>query len=214
MPQGRKEVDEPADLPIATTIWTGWDSGHGASDAPLVELLGTALGSAGWSFFELLALAGRGFRPPRLLTVSAGGGASVDVTAASDGALRRSWSVEYVQIAETAPVSVPPFAIYLLGVNPPEDVSDAELQIFNDFYTHVHLNEVAERRHALRAERFEQVRVIAPPVKGAPRFLASYEVDEAGASQRRHVGPPYSAGPDVWQRHTTPWRLWYRRISG
>jgi hypothetical protein len=121
--------------------------------------------------------------------------------------------VEYAQIAETAPVGLPPYAIYLLGVNPPDGATDAELDVFNDFYTKVHLWEVAERRHALRAARYERAQVIIPPAKGAPRFLAVYEVDEAGASQRRHVGPPYSAGPEVWQRHTTPWRLWYRTIT-
>jgi hypothetical protein len=108
---------------------------------------------------------------------------------------------------------VAPHAIYLLGVNPPEDATDEELEVFNDFYTNVHLPEVAERRHALRAVRYELVRAVKPPYQGAPRFLAVYEVDEAGASNRRHVGPPYSTGPDVWQRHKTPWRLWYRRLA-
>jgi len=85
--------------------------------------------------------------------------------------------------------------------------------VFNDFYTNVHLVEVAERRHALRAVRFELVDEIKAPYLGAPKFLATYEVDETSASQRRHVGPPYSTGPVAWQRHTTPWRLWYRRLG-
>ena len=98
-------------------------------------------------------------------------------------------------------------------MNPPADLSAKELVAFNDFYTNVHLVEVAERRHALRAVRFELVEEVKAPYLGAPQFLATYEVDEKSASQRRHVGPPYSAGPDVWQRHTTPWRLWYRRLG-
>lgn len=106
-----------------------------------------------------------------------------------------------------------PYAIYLLGVNPPTDVTDEELIVFNDFYTNVHLVEVAERRHALRAVRYELVEAIKAPYLGAPRFLAAYEVDETSASQRRHVGPPYSKGPAVWQGHSTPWRLWYRRLG-
>jgi hypothetical protein len=61
--------------------------------------------------------------------------------------------------------------------------------------------------------RYELTNAIKPPYQGAPRFLAAYEVDEDGASHRRHVGPPYSSGPEVWQRHTTPWRLWYRVLS-
>ncbi len=127
--------------------------------------------------------------------------------------LREVWSILYRQISQTAPATQRPYAIYLLGVNPPDDVNGADLATFNDFYTNVHLVEVAERRHALRAVRYELVEEVKAPYLGAPRYLAAYEVDEPSAAQRRHVGPPYSAGPEVWQRHTTPWRLWYRRLG-
>ena len=166
------------------------------------------------SRYELLAVAARGFRPPQALRANAGNndsGASPDTD--EFPGLRQVWSVLYRQIAETAPATHRPYAIYLLGVNPPKDASDSELVTFNDFYTNVHLVEVAERRHALRAVRFELVEEVKPPYLGAPRFLAAYEVDESSASQRRHIGPPYSKGPDVWQRHSTPWRLWYRRLG-
>ena len=93
-------------------------------------------------------------------------------------------------------------------------MTDDELAVFNDFYTNVHLPEVAERRHALRAERYELVREVRAPYQGAPRFLAVYEVDEESASHRRHTGPPYEKGPEVWQRHKTPWRLWFHRLAG
>jgi hypothetical protein len=192
----------------AATRWTGWDRSKGngsASPSDLQEHDG-----ASQHLYELLALAGRGFRPPQCLTVES---LAADATPPEErGGFRRSWSLEYTRIAETAPSGAPPFAIYLLGVDPPSDASDADLEVFNDFYTNVHLVEVAERRHAARAERFERARVLDAPAKGAPRFLAVYEVDEASASQRRHVGPPYSSGPEVWQRHTTPWRIWYRRV--
>ena len=198
----------------AATLWTGWDPSPGSSSTP--EEFVRSRGAAGEVLFELLALAGRGFRPPRYLTVGDPARDEIlgsDVASSSPGAFRRSWSVEYRGIAQTAPASVTAYGIYLLGVDPPKDATVADLETFNDFYTNVHLREVAERRSALRAERFERVREILPPAKGAPRFLAVYEVDEAGASRRRHVGPPYSRGPEVWQRHTTPWRLWYRRIT-
>ena len=123
-----------------------------------------------------------------------------------------TWSLLYRRVAETGPASVAPYAIYLLGVNPPPEATDADLAVFNEFYTNVHMPEVAERRHALRAVRYELLDEIRPPYQGAPQFLAVYEVDEAGASNRRHIGPPYTSGPDVWQRHKTPWRLWYRRL--
>jgi hypothetical protein len=128
--------------------------------------------------------------------------------------LRPTWSLLYRHLAETSPAVVTPYAIYLLGVNPPADATDEELEVFNDFYTNVHLPEVAERRHALRAVRYELVQEVRPPYKGAPQFLAVYEVDEEAAAVRRHVGPPYATGPAVWQRHSTPWRLWYHRLVG
>jgi hypothetical protein len=197
-----------------STIWTGFEPAQGAAASP-AELLSPSSDPGGGVLYELLALAGRGFRPPRYLTVT---GTPHDA-ASAEGApdlergFRATWSVAYRVIAETAPHGVTtPYAIYLLGVDPPADATEVELEVFNDFYTNVHLVEVAERRHALRAERYERDHVIVPPVKGAPRFLAVYEFDEAGSTQRRHVGPPYSAGPEVWQRHTTPWRVWYRRM--
>jgi hypothetical protein len=125
-----------------------------------------------------------------------------------------SWSLQYRRVTVTGPPATRPYAIYLLGVNPPVEATESDLDVFNDFYTNVHLPEVAERRHALRATRFELVEEIRPPYKGAPRFLAAYEVDEEGAANRRHVGPPYAVGPEIWQRHTTPWRLWYRLLGG
>jgi hypothetical protein len=165
--------------------------------------------------YELLALAGRGFRPPSYLTVTPGPDGAPGAIPALGTGLRATWSVAYRSIAETAPpMATAPYAIYLLGVDPPATATAEELEVFNDFYTNVHLVEVAERRHALRAERWERERELLPPPKGAPRFLAVYEFDEAGSAHRRHVGPPYTAGPDVWQRHTTPWRVWYRRLQG
>jgi hypothetical protein len=195
--------------------WNGWDLRTGARAAPdAMEAFGRSAPPfpSGESRYELLAVAGRGFHPPQALSANT----AVEVEDADTGefpGFRRVWSVVYRQIAETAPETQRPYAIYLLGVNPPDDASAKDLLTFNDFYTNVHLVEVAERRHALRAVRYELVEEVKAPHLGAPRFLATYEVDESSASQRRHVGPPYSSGPPVWQRHTTPWRLWYRRLG-
>jgi hypothetical protein len=199
----------------SVTAWTGWDVRGGKAAAPdppaAFEQLAVADGGAD-ERYELLAVAARGFRPPRFVRVV---GQADDGEPATDGAegLRLTWSLLYRRIAETAPPGVPPYAIYLLGVNPPEGATDQDLDVFNDFYTNVHLPEVAERRRAQRAIRYELLREVRPAYPGAPRYLAAYEVDEAAASARRHVGPPYVTGPDVWQRHTTPWRLWYRRLA-
>jgi hypothetical protein len=200
------------------TWWTGWDVRGGASAEPAATegFSRSAPSKPGAdAHYELLAVAARGFRPPRFVTTAQVGD---EHRADPEGdrsheALRQTWSLLYRGVAETGPASVTPYAIYLLGVNPPPDATDDELDVFNDFYTNVHLPEVAERRHALRAVRYELVREAKPPYQGAPRFIAVYEVDEQAAANRRHKGPPYATGPDVWQRHKTPWRLWYRRLA-
>jgi hypothetical protein len=199
------------------TSWSGWDirSGRNADPDAAKEFVRAAPKFPNVETrYELLAVAGRGFRPPGFLV-------SVDLEQEGSAppaqfpyrGLRQVWSTLYRQVAETNPAKEKPFAIYLLGVNPPAETSAQDLEIFNEFYTNVHLVEVAERRHALRAVRYGLVEEVRAPYLGAPRYLAAYEVDEASASNRRHVGPPYSSGPDVWRRHTTPWRLWYRRLG-
>jgi hypothetical protein len=197
--------------------WKGWDLRTGERAVPrAVEELEESASPfpSAEARYELLAVAARGFHPPRVLTANVATDGDLEDSQSDEfSGFRRVWSVLYRQIAETAPEIQRPYAIYLLGVNPPADASDTDLATFNDFYTSVHLVEVAERRHALRAVRYELIEEIKAPHLGAPRYLAAYEVDESSASQRRHVGPPYSAGPKVWQRHTTPWRLWYRRLG-
>lgn len=192
------------------TAWSGWDV-RGGTAADAAETFVRSRQSGTEEDYELLAVAARGFRPPRFLRTAE----TRDDQA--DGGLegfRLTWSLLYQRVAETGAAVVAPYAIYLLGVNPPGGTTGDDLDVFNDFYTNVHMPEVAQRRHALRAVRFELLREIRPPYSGAPQFLAVYEVDEAGASNRRHIGPPYTTGPEVWQGHTTPWRLWYRRLAG
>ena len=83
---------------------------------------------------------------------------------------------------------------------------------FNEFYTNVHVPEVLGRRHGLRAARYELCRELLHPEEGCPRFVAIYEVDEKAAAITRHIGGGYSRGPEVWRKHKTPWRLWYRLL--
>jgi hypothetical protein len=165
--------------------------------------------------YELIAVAARGFRPPRFLqAVHVAADEEADRPIAPEHErFRLTWSLLYRPVAETGPRTVAPYGIFLLGVNPPAGTNDDGLRVFNDFYTNVHMPEVVERRNALRAVRYELFRTLKSPMRGAPQFLAAYEVDEAGASNRRHTGPPYSSGPEVWQGHVTPWRLWYRRLA-
>ena len=213
----------PPDRP-GLTWFAGWDVRGGTARGepreaavPLAELGRKSTLES----YELLAVTARGFRPPKFLTITEVPQDDTpwehDATLGARGPggteLRQTWSLLYQLIAESNPRKSAPNAIYLLGVNPPPDATEDELEVFNDFYTNVHLREVAERRHALRAARYELLRELKAPFKGAPQFLAVYELDEEGASQRKHVGPPYSPGPAVWQGHRTPWRLWFRRIG-
>jgi hypothetical protein len=180
---------------------------------------------AGGQRHELLASATRGSPAARFLTtfeVSDEPAANrlehrdlLTVTSAPpewNDHVEMNWLLFYRQVAETGPSVAVPYAIYLVGVNPPPGLNDSELEEFNDFYTNVHMPEVAQRRRCLRAIRYEIEDESAPPGRRNPRFLAVYEVDERSAASRRHIGGPYATGPDVWRRHTTPWRLWYRRL--
>jgi hypothetical protein len=199
--------------------FTGWEvRGGKGSAAGAVEEFGLhAPSGTDEARYELLAVAGRGFHPPRLLrTVGVGAEASDEEEATPPGCagLRATWTAHYRFFVETAPATAAVYAVYLLGVNPPEGATAAELAAFDEFYTTVHLPEVAARRQALRAVRLELVTEVRAPHLGSPRYLALYEVDERGAAQRRHVGPPYTSGPPVWQGHRVAWRLWYRRLVG
>ncbi len=198
--------------------WTGWDVRGGAAAEPRAVEAFTGSAPPDGSpdaHYELLALAGRGFRPPRFLSTAhlEEDGGPDSAPEPVDPSLRATFSLVYRRIAETGPAGEAPFAVYLLGVDPPVGATEEELVAFNEFYTGVHLPEVAERRHALRAVRYELEREVKAPYTPAPRYLAVYEVDEASASNRRHTGPPYAKGPAVWQGHTTPWRLWYTRLG-
>ena len=162
--RGRRSL--PSVTPSAPfTSWTGWDIRGGSSSRVDVgdAFARSVPGVPGSEVrYELLAVARRGFRPPRFLR-------TVEVvedlapqqhepepgpTAGYEG-LRQTWSLLYRCVTETGPPVVMPYGVYLLGVNPPADATDDELEVFNNFYTSVHLVEVAERRHTLRAVRYE-----------------------------------------------------------
>lgn len=197
------------------TVWAGWDVRGGVSPQ---EGLKAFVDQGGWNRneerYELLAVAARGFRPPRFLSRTETGSDPSELEVPFAAALRQTWSMRYRRVRDSRGESgPPPYAIYLLGVNPPTNASPEDLIVFEKFYVDVHVREVAERRNALRAVPHTLVDVVKPPYKGAPTFLTAYELDEASASVRRHVGPPYSPGPDVWQRHSTPWRLWFKRLG-
>jgi hypothetical protein len=213
-------MDSDANV-LPMIVWSGLDlrpgvaGGVEAARGSIREKIWTSAVGRGHRY-ELLALASR-VRPTAFLSSlelredHVFDGAPPEVTWHND--LMVTWSLLYRRIAETGPEIVVPYAVYVLGVNPPTELEDAEIEEFNEFYTNVHMPEVAERRGALRASRYELDRVVRPPTRGAPHFLAVYEVDKDAAQVRRHIGPPYQTGPKVWQKHTTPWRFWYRRLS-
>jgi hypothetical protein len=137
-----------------------------------------------------------------------------DAPATWRGGTSTSWSLLYRYIDETGPATDPPYAIYLVGVNPPKSMSDEDRAAFIEFYTSVHVPEVAKRRHCTRATVYELDRELLVADEGAPQFLGAYEVADAASVVTRHVGFGYTRGPAAWEKHKTPWRLWYRSVHG
>jgi hypothetical protein len=119
------------------------------------------------------------------------------------------WRMIWRQIAATAPAAEAPASLFVVGIDPPAGIDAAGLAEFNDFYTNVHVPEVVAQRGYSRATRYELVRQFLP---GAARFCAVYESDDPDAPTPSPGVAPESVGPMVWQEHTTPWRLTYRRL--
>jgi hypothetical protein len=177
--------------------------------------------------YELLATDRHGGFGAKFLTaVTWGSDQESDENAASSGQLKlpgapkawnegttTAWSLLYRHVAETGPMITPPHAIYLVGVNPPPGITDEDRATFVEFYTSVHVPEVAKRRHCTRATVYELDRELVRPNEGSPQFLGAYEVADAASVVTRHVGFGYTKGPSVWEKHKTPWRLWYRRMA-
>ena len=111
------------------TAWSGWDARGGAASGVAEAIRRSAVGDSGaGEAYELIAVAARGFRPPRFLrTAELAGPDPADHTEASREGLKMTWSLLYRRVAETGPALVAPYAIYLLGVNPPPGATDADL---------------------------------------------------------------------------------------
>jgi hypothetical protein len=126
------------------------------------------------------------------------------------------WRIIWRQIAAEGSLDDPPYSIFIVGINPPGDATEEGIAEFNDFYTGTHVGEVMAASNYGRGNRWEQERAFIHPEPGCPRYLAIYEAGEAtGKELQAHppTGPrELSAGPDVWQAHTTPWRLVYNRV--
>ena len=125
------------------------------------------------------------------------------------------WRIIWRQIAEAGSLEEAPYSIFLVGIDPPESAADEDVKEFNDFYTNIHLPEVMAASNYGRGTRYELARAFVHPQPGCPRYLANYETDELTGKQLE-ANPPgprsLSVGPEVWQQHTTPWRLIYNRI--
>lgn len=128
------------------------------------------------------------------------------------------WRVFYERITQTAEPAGNPGAILIIGIDPPADVDDQELREFDTYYSEAHLPQVTAAGGFRRASRYAMHHTIAHPGPSCPRYLAVYELDDGNhrsidAARRRLRTASTTAGPHVWLRHLTPWRLWYRNIS-
>jgi hypothetical protein len=125
------------------------------------------------------------------------------------GQMELRWRMIWRQIAATGPAGEAPASLFVVGIDPPAGIDTGDLAEFNDFYTNVHVPEVVAQRGYRRATRYELLRQFLP---GAARFCAVYESDDPEAPTPTAGAIPESVGPIVWQEHTTPWRLTYRRL--
>ncbi|GAA4239824.1 hypothetical protein GCM10022254_61970 [Actinomadura meridiana] len=134
--------------------------------------------------------------------------------------LTHRWRVVYEKVAETAPSTQVPGAIYIIGIEPPADIGDDELAEFEQFYTDFHLPEATTIGDYSRGTRYVLRRTLEyPEPPGCPRFLAVYEQadgsdEQISATMRTLIASNgWTPGPAAWPRKTTPWRLWYRNVS-
>ncbi|MFI0480249.1 hypothetical protein [Actinomadura sp. 9N215] len=133
--------------------------------------------------------------------------------------LTHRWRVVYEKVAETAPSTGNPGAIYIIGIEPPAGIGGDELAEFDEFYTNVHMPEATAVGGFSRGTRYTLRRSLEHPDPGCPRYLAVYEQaggsdEESRATLRTLVeSDDWTPGPASWSGKTTPWRLWYRHIS-
>ncbi|WUH98901.1 hypothetical protein OHR68_36225 [Spirillospora sp. NBC_00431] len=133
--------------------------------------------------------------------------------------LTHRWRVVYEKVAETAPSTGAPGAIYIIGIDPPAGLTGDELAEFEEFYTNVHMPEATAVGGFSRGTRYTVRRELEHPDPGCPRYLAVYEQaggtdEESRATLRTLVeSTDWTPGPASWPKKTTPWRLWYRHIS-
>jgi hypothetical protein len=131
------------------------------------------------------------------------------------------WRLAYARLTDygTRPASV--FGIFAVGIDAPDGASADELDEFDDFYSRVHIRELVDNFGFSRAIRYRLQHEIRYPAPRCPAFLAVYEAADPGVmvAARRAFDDPeanagkWTAGPAIWQAHTTPWRLWYRRLA-
>jgi hypothetical protein len=125
------------------------------------------------------------------------------------------WRMLWRQLSATGSTDQAPESIFVVGMNPPADADADELAEFNAFYTETHVPEVMASGGYARATRHELYRAYAHPAPGCPRYCAIYEADAAatdGREARRAARGSRSAGPPVWAKRDTVWRLVYRLI--
>ena len=228
-------------IPTATSAAGVAEFNHFYTNTHLREVLANNPGFVRGTRYELAQDDLRGARGPRFLAVY-----DIDSEAAALGYIARNdgppsgrptytqgppawerhetvWRLLWrrlVAIPDKAAAVDAPY-IYLVGMNAPAGASAAELAEFNKFYTSIHVPEVIAAYGFARGTRYESLRAFRHPDPGGPRFLAIYDIKDAGAAQThmqrransQAAGSAFSPGPLVWQRHDTLWRLTYRRIE-
>ncbi|TYB44022.1 DUF4286 family protein [Actinomadura chibensis] len=132
--------------------------------------------------------------------------------------LTHRWRVIYEKAMETSAATGVPEAIYIIGIDPPDDIGDG-LAEFDEFYTGVHVPEATDKGGFSRGSVYRLRHALEHPEPGCPRYLAVYELASATREQvvetlrTLRAEEVWSPGPASWARHKTPWRLWYRNVA-
>ncbi|QXJ21164.1 hypothetical protein AGRA3207_001990 [Actinomadura graeca] len=131
------------------------------------------------------------------------------------------WRAVWRRVTAGDPPAGPVTGLLVAGVDPPSGATDAELAEFTDFYDTGHIPDILRHGGYRSYARYEKVADLPSAFRDHPRFCSVYttdvprdEADPESALAKAGRAGLLSRGPEVWQRRTTRWRLWFTPLTG